>query len=161
MRTTLGIITSSRLTMLIDMKKAKSQHQNRRWKTMIPSLPMLVRHRLLVRSTSWLQSSGTFSTMTVLQCCDPREAWESRRWLEHQPGPGLYGSRPGPSCKPLGPDNASPSPTGTGHGRIVRNRWLVATWTTFRCPIWADRIIQLIPCVLILPQLLHPVSGNR
>ena len=33
MRTIHGSITSSRLTMLIDLKKAKSQHQTGRWRT--------------------------------------------------------------------------------------------------------------------------------
>ena len=64
MSTTLGNITRKRLTMLINWKKAKNQYRDQGWTTLTPSPPMSVRHRFQVRSTSWPQSSGTFSTMT-------------------------------------------------------------------------------------------------
>ena len=59
-----GIITHNRLTMLISLTKTRNLYRAPRWTKLTPSSPMLAWHRYQVRSTNWLQSFGTFLTMT-------------------------------------------------------------------------------------------------
>ena len=59
-----GITIHKRLTMLINLKEAKNLFMDQGWTTQTPSRPMWEWHRYQVRFTNWLQSSGTFSTMT-------------------------------------------------------------------------------------------------